>query len=266
MKLFFRKYGNGPPFIILHGLYGSSDNWVTIAKRISDSFTVYLPDLRNHGQSPHSNVHDYESMSNDLFELVNDLKIDRFILAGHSMGGKVAMKFALKWPEKLNSLIVIDISPFGSHDRENIIFRQHLEILETILSVKPEELNGREDVDAILTKRIDSEKIRGLIMKNLRRTDNGTFIWKMNADSLLSNIDYIMEGILPPDRDIHRVTGFDVIFVRGELSDYLPESEMKKIQKIFPAAEMMTIKNAGHWVHAEKPDAITDLFLKMIDT
>ena len=101
MKLFFRKYGNGPPLVILHGLYGSSDNWVTIAKHLSDSFTVYLPDQRNHGQSPHSKIHDYDSMSDDLYELVNDLKLKKIFLAGHSMGGKTAISFALKWPEML---------------------------------------------------------------------------------------------------------------------------------------------------------------------
>ncbi len=98
--------------IILHGLYGSSDNWVTIAKELADSFTVYLPDQRNHGQSPHSDIHDYESMSDDLFELVMDLNLGRFFLAGHSMGGKTAYPFALKWPEMLYGLIVADISPF----------------------------------------------------------------------------------------------------------------------------------------------------------
>src|SRR5512133_2376601 len=112
MKLFCRKYGNGPPLIILHGLFGSSDNWVTIAKNLSDSFTVYLPDQRNHGQSPHSDVHDYDSMRDDLFELVNDLSLKKFFLAGHSMGGKTAISFALKWPEMLNGLLIADISPF----------------------------------------------------------------------------------------------------------------------------------------------------------
>src|SRR5674536_156004 len=112
MKLFYRKYGNGPPLIILHGLYGSSDNWITIAKSLSDSFTVYLPDQRNHGRSPHSPIHDYDSMRDDLFELANDLKLKKFFLAGHSMGGKTAISFAIKWPEMLDGLFIADISTF----------------------------------------------------------------------------------------------------------------------------------------------------------
>ena len=111
MKLFYRKYGSGLPLIILHGLYGSSDNWVSIAKSISDRFTVYLPDMRNHGQSPHSPVHNYDSMTEDLFELVNDLKLKKFFLAGHSMGVKTAVDFALPCPEKLYGLLVADMSP-----------------------------------------------------------------------------------------------------------------------------------------------------------
>ncbi len=112
MKLFYRKYGNGPPLIILHGLFGSSDNWVTIAKSLSEVFTVYLPDQRNHGLSPHSDIHDYESMSQDLSELAKDLSLKKFFLAGHSMGGKTAIAFAMSWPEMLNGLLIADISPF----------------------------------------------------------------------------------------------------------------------------------------------------------
>jgi len=114
MKLFCRKYGNGPPLIILHGLFGSSDNWVTIARGMSDRFTVFLPDQRNHGSSPRSNVHDYESLSNDLKELADDLRLDKYFLAGHSMGGKTAVSFACKWPERLSGLLVADISPFAN--------------------------------------------------------------------------------------------------------------------------------------------------------
>ena len=106
MKLFYRKFGEGPPLVILHGLYGSSDNWVSIAKKIGDSFTVYLPDQRNHGQSPHSDTHDYNSMRDDLFEMVSELRIKKFFLAGHSMGGKTAIAFAAKWPEMIYDFAV----------------------------------------------------------------------------------------------------------------------------------------------------------------
>src|SRR5512135_3012718 len=112
MKLFFRKYGEGLPLIILHGLYGSSDNWVSIAKILSSRFMVILPDQRNHGLSPKSNIHDYEALSEDVYELADHLKLEKFFLAGHSMGGKCAIRFALKWPERLQGLLVADISPF----------------------------------------------------------------------------------------------------------------------------------------------------------
>ena len=118
MKLFYRKFGDGPPLIILHGLYGSSDNWVSIAKKLGDSFTVYLPDQRNHGQSPHSDIHDYDSMRDDLFELVTELRLKKFFLAGHSMGGKTAMAFAVKWPEMINGLLIADISPFTNENTQ----------------------------------------------------------------------------------------------------------------------------------------------------
>jgi esterase len=265
MKLFYRKYGSGPPLVVLHGLYGSSDNWVSIAKKISDRYTVYLPDLRNHGQSPHSREHNYKTMANDLHEMIEDLNIVKFLLAGHSMGGKVAMKYALEWPESLYSLVIIDISPSGTTDRNNVIYLQHLEILETILSVRLPGIRSRDEVDKQLSERIDSEKTRALIMKNLRRTDDGSFEWKLNAKSLLENINNIMEGIITPGQVINHVTGFPVTFVRGELSEYIQQDDFKAISSIFPAAEMKVVKGAGHWINAEKPDEIADILLNAID-
>jgi len=135
MKLYYRKTGSGPAIVILHGLYGSSDNWFSIARELKDRFTVYLPDLRNHGQSPHHEIHTYESMSEDLFEMMSGEGIGKFILAGHSMGGKTAMKYSLRWPDSLNSLVVVDISPFGTNDPENVFYRQHSSILEAIISI-----------------------------------------------------------------------------------------------------------------------------------
>jgi pimeloyl-ACP methyl ester carboxylesterase len=264
MKLFYRKYGNGPPLVILHGLYGSSDNWVTIARKISDSFTVYLPDQRNHGQSPHSSVHNYNTLSHDLFEFVEDLNIGKFILAGHSMGGKVAVSFALKWPERINSLIVIDISPFRSAKNDKLFYEQHREILETILSIKLSDLRSRNEAEALLAERIKSDKVRGFLLKNLKRTDAGPFEWKLNAKSLLDNLDNITDEIILPAPDIIPVTGFPVIFIKGEDSDYLQLTELKEIQRIFPTAEIINVKNAGHWLHADRPDVIESILLNQL--
>jgi esterase len=265
MNLYYRKYGNGPPLIILHGLYGSSDNWVTIAKNISGKYTVYLPDLRNHGRSPHSPEHTYAAMADDLFEMVEDLGIDKFILAGHSMGGKVAMSFALNWPEKLNSLIVIDISPFGSTDRDNPFYIQHRKILETLISIDLHGCKSRNDVENLLSVKIDSERISSFLMKNLTRTDSGLFAWKLNTSSLLKNLSNITEGVIKPGDDFLPVTGFRVIFIKGELSDYISEADLGKIQNIFPAAEIVIVSNAGHWINAERPDAIEKIILDQLE-
>jgi esterase len=262
MKLFFRKYGSVPPLVILHGLYGSSDNWVSIAGRLSSYFTVILPDLRNHGQSPHSPIHTYEEMANDLVELLTALEIDRFILAGHSMGGKAAMSFAIRWPERLNGLVVIDISPFGSPDTHNPFFIEHKEILESILSVNPESVTPRNEIERMLSEHIHSERTRGFIMKNLKRRPEGNFEWKLNAPALLSNLPGITDGIVREGAG-QAVTGFPVLFIRGGNSDYLNPDAVKDIVKIFPAAELITIPGAGHWIHAEKPDEITEVFLTM---
>jgi pimeloyl-ACP methyl ester carboxylesterase len=222
MKLFFRKYGNGPALVILHGLYGSSDNWVTIAKRLSDIFTVYLPDQRNHGQSPHSDIHDYDSMREDLFELVTDLSLKKFFLAGHSMGGKTAISFALKWPEMLNGLLIADISPFSNETIGESVYSQHFTILNAIISFDLHKISSRMEAENALLEIIPSEKVRGLILKNLQRTADNTFVWKLNASSLLKNLDKIMEGVERQTDYSQQITGFPVIFLKGGDSDYIP--------------------------------------------
>lgn len=256
MKLFYRKYGNGPPLIILHGLYGSSDNWATIAKSVGDIYMVYLPDMRNHGQSPHSDIHDYNSMSDDLLELANDLKLDRFFLAGHSMGGKAAISFSLRWSERLSGLLIADISPFINENTNHFAYNEHLAILKAMLSVDLSAVSGREDVRKMLSEKIQSEKTKGFIMKNLERTSGKNFKWKINAPSLLSNLDRIMEGIDRKAYMSQQITGFPVIFIRGAESEYLPESDFSDIRKVYPAAEFVTIPHAGHWVHADNPDEV----------
>ncbi|MGD0581782.1 MAG: alpha/beta fold hydrolase [Bacteroidales bacterium] len=263
MKLYFRKYGSGPTLVILHGLYGSSDNWVSVARKLSSHFTVILPDLRNHGQSPHSDLHSYDAMADDLDELMNDLGTDRFVLGGHSMGGKAAIKFALKWPERLNGLVIIDISPFGSDDLQNPYYIEHREILEAILSLEPGSAALREEIEKVLSEHIRSERTRGFIMKNLKRGHEGTFEWKLNASALLSNLQKITDGVIDREGQIMPVSGFPVVFIKGENSDYLKSGDIRDILKIFPSAEIIKIADSGHWVHAEKPDEIVEVFVRI---
>jgi pimeloyl-ACP methyl ester carboxylesterase len=256
MKLFYRKYGEGPPLVILHGLYGSSDNWVTIAKKLSDTFTVYLPDQRNHGQSPHNDIHDYNSMKDDLYELVNDLALKKFFLAGHSMGGKTAMSFALKWPEMLNGLLIADVSPFINESAGDHAYSHHSEILNAILSIDLHKISTRGEVERLLSEKIPSEKERGLILKNLQRTSDNSFVWKLNSAILLKNLGRIMEGLDRRTALTQRISGFPVIFLKGGESDYIPEGDFSDIMKIFPAAEIIEVPGAGHWIQVDRPDDV----------
>jgi esterase len=264
VKLFYRKYGNGPPLIILHGLYGSSDNWVTIAKNLGDIYTVYLPDQRNHGRSPHNMIHDYDSMRNDLFELAGELKLNKFFLAGHSMGGKTAISFTLEWPEMINGLLIADISPFKNENTNHTDYNQHLEILEAMLSTDISHISTRREAESIISGKIASEKVRGFILKNLERSADNSFVWKINTLSLRNNLTRIMEGIDRKADLNYNITGFPVIFLKGEDSEYLPSDDFRDIQKVFPAAEFVIVPGAGHWIHSDKPSEVVKYLRKLL--
>jgi len=265
MKLFYRKYGEGPPLIILHGLYGSSDNWVSVAKTISTRFTVFLPDLRNHGQSPHNPIHDYNSMSSDIHELSEELGLGKYFLAGHSMGGKAAIFHAVKWPENLLGLLIADISPFALRGIKTPEYYHHREILQTIIQTNVSEAVKRDDIKLLLAEKISSPAVRGFIMKNLQRRPDGGFEWKINAPVLLKNLENIMDGLPGPVENQLSVTGFPVLFLKGERSDYIDDNDRINIMKLFPSAEVKTVKNAGHWIHTDNPDAIISAFISLLD-
>jgi len=261
MQLNFRRFGKGPPLIILHGLLGSSENWLTIAKKVSSVFTVFLPDQRNHGLSPHNEIHDYDSMSNDIYEFAEGLDMKKLFLAGHSMGGKTAMKFAMSWPEMLQGLMIADISPVSGEKDRLKAYKEHYNILKSIKETDITEVTSRTDADNMLADKIPEGKVRSLILKNLQRDENKKFFWKINADILLNNLDNIVEEI----PFVHPVTGFPVIFLKGELSDYISEKDYSVITRYFPAAEIRIIRNAGHWLHAENPEAVAEALLDLLD-
>jgi len=254
MELFFREFGNGYPLVILHGLYGSSDNWTGIARELSDTFRVIVPDMRNHGQSPHHPEHSYDEMSNDLLELTHKLGVDRFILAGHSMGGKAAVWFSKRWPERISGLIVVDISPFKAEIIGNPSYKFHREILRAMINAKPETLETRDEAWSIFDGIVESPRIRKFLLKNITRSGKGLFMWKLNPEYLESNLVNILDGLNKSTDTARPLTGFPVKFLKAENSDYISEEEIPLIYKVFPAAEIETVNGTSHWLHDEKPE------------
>jgi esterase len=263
MKLFFRKYGEGSPLVILHGLYGSSDNWVTIARKLAANCCVILPDLRNHGASPHDEKHDYPSMSNDLHELLVFSGISDISLAGHSMGGKTAMMFASEHPEMINNLLIADVSPFSDNRRKSAGRFENSAILKAMSGCDLNSHSSRNEVEEQIAQKIGSERIRALIMKNLQRRPDNTFEWKINIEALTSNLESILDGV-PFRNESLPVTGFPVTFLKGGKSDYIRDGEINEIRKIFPAAELTVIENAGHWIQADSPESVTAALLELV--
>ena len=250
MKLFYRHYGEGQPVIILHGIFGISDNWVTIGRRLAEKFEVFILDQRNHGQSPHSDTFNYFTLAEDLFEFIEDHQLTNPILIGHSMGGKVAMNFALEHPHRIDRLIVVDISVRAYPARQ-----QHMDILKAMLSINFDEISSREDVEKIITDSVKSSKISQFILKNLYRIGKSRLAWRLNVDAIYNNIENVFEGIeLPYTSDI------PALFVKGGASDYILDEDYKMILKKFPNAQFTTINNASHWVHADAPDELCSKF------
>jgi pimeloyl-ACP methyl ester carboxylesterase len=260
VKLAFRKYGEaGPPLIIVHGLYGASDNWVSIARELEDRFEVFAVDQRNHGESPHDGQHTYEAMRDDLREFMDDQGIDKAVLLGHSMGGKTVMAFAMAWPERVESLIVVDIAPIAYHDlaEHSQMTANHAKMIDAMLDLDLDRLESREDASRALSVSIGSERIRLFLLKNLERNKDQSFHWKINLPALKKSLDEIMGG-LPTEEHIKKggIKGFPAFFVRGENSDYIRPEDHDTIKKLFPTAEIVSIPSSGHWVHAEQPDLL----------
>jgi esterase len=246
MKLFHREAGQGPPLVLLHGIFGSSDNWFTQAKLLSENYHTYSLDLRNHGQSPHDEVFDYPSMAADVLQFIDDNSIHDPVLIGHSMGGKVAMNLAVAHPERLQKLIVVDIAPKPYN-------MTHYVILDGLKAVPVERITSRKEADEALAGFVDEPDVRQFLLKNLQRKAEGGFKWKLNLPVIAANIENI--GL-----DLQFEGKFEkpTLFVRGFRSNYVKEEDFDRIREVFPAAEMKTL-DAGHWVPAEKPKEFVDL-------
>jgi esterase len=229
--------------IILHGLLGSLDNWITFGKKISNKgFEVHLVDQRNHGKSFHSNEFSYEYMANDLKNYFNHFNIEKASIIGHSMGGKTAMLFALRNSDLLNKLIIVDILPISYKRDYKLIF-------DSLLNIDLNTIKSRNDFYLHLKKYFSEDSFILFLSKNLQRSSEGKFNFKSNVKILKREINNITSEI-NHDNFYQK----EIIFVKGEYSDYVKESELKLSQKLFPKYKLMTISNAGHWLHHDNAD------------
>jgi pimeloyl-ACP methyl ester carboxylesterase len=264
MKLFYRKTGSGFPLIILHGLYGSSDNWMTIAKHLAVSNTVILPDLRNHGQSPHDDEMDFNCMTDDILELLLELKIDKFILMGHSMGGKLSLKIASDHPEFVEKLIIVDIAPRSYFTGYSKHFEFHKNIINILLNLHPENFTLRNEAEQVLLEKLPNINLVRFLIKNLRTTTEGGYTWKINIQSIHRNLYKLIDGVDEENDDKPQVFLKPALFIKGEKSDYIEDEDLQEIKKMFPDLRFENVQNAGHWVHAEQPVKFLEIVKKFI--
>jgi len=242
--------GEGPDLIILHGLFGMSDNWRSVARVLNNTHRVHVVDQRNHGRSFHRDRFDYASMAEDLLHYLDFHEVKRAILVGHSMGGKTAMYFAVHHPERVERLVVVDIGPqwYPVH---------HREILDALLGVDLTAVNSRSEAETALMRTIHQPTIAQFLLKNLYWNDDRQLAWRFNLHVLNKQIENVGEAL--PDR---AVFAGPTVFIKGDRSDYITPTDGLIIHLHFPQSRIVEIVGAGHWVHAEQPDALIAEILK----
>jgi len=242
MELNYKKLGSGKPLIILHGLFGSLDNWMTLGKRWSEDYEVWLVDQRNHGHSPHDDAFDYPIMAEDLESFIAMHSIKKPIILGHSMGGKTAMEFAVNFPEMVSKLIVADIAPVEYEVH-------HYGIVAALKSVDLNSIRSRKEADEMLSNRIKTLGIRQFLLKNLYLKEKNRYAWRFNLPVLERQLEPISHW--PVSEGLYEGKS---LFIKGANSDYILPQHGAEIVRKFPNYELEEIENAGHWLHAEAPD------------
>jgi esterase len=249
--LFHRRSGTGEPLVLLHGLFGSLENLGGLARCLAKDFEVYSVDLPNHGRSAHIVGGSLKVMADQLNHWLDDQGLTRVNLIGHSLGGKVAMELALMASTKIKSLVIIDIAPVS-------YARRHNDVFAGLLSVDLDSIERRSEVEQVLAEFIHDPEVRSFLLKNLvKRGDNG-FAWRINLNDL--NEQY--EQLICANRE-GQFSG-PVLFIKGGDSDYLQPKDRPDVLQRFPNAQMRVVSNAGHWVHAEKPEVVSGIILKFI--
>ena len=238
---------DAPDLIILHGLLGSADNWLTLAKRYSEKFQVHLVDARNHGQSPKSEIHNYQAMSEDLLGYLNEQGIEKTAIIGHSMGGKTAMTFAENHPERVTKLIIADIAPRAYQPHHGHIF-------EALKKTSPRHATSREEVSLDLKSSLGNESVLiPFLMKSLRREKSGGFSWRFNVDVLSKTILSITEKINLT------INTLPTLFIYGRKSDYVKEYDISEVEGLYLQLETACLEKSGHWLHTQEPELFFEI-------
>ena len=244
MQLNYKQIGQGSDVVLIHGLFGSLENLNVIAKPLSEHFRVTNVDLRNHGLSPHSDEMDYLAMANDIVQLMATLKIQKAHIVGHSMGGKVAMQVALTHSELVDKLVVLDIAPVSYPAR-------HTQILEALNAVKNADISDRKQADLIMQPYIEELGVRQFLLKSLYKNDEGKFVWRFNLSVLDNKYSTITDNI-----NANNSCLCETLFIKGNDSDYILAEHRDAINALFKNVSAKIIHGAGHWLHAQKPQAV----------
>jgi len=247
LSLHYQERGEGPAVVMLHGLYGSGQNWGRHARRLAQRFRVITPDLRNHGHSPHDPAMTYPAMAADVAALLDRLKLEQAALVGHSLGGKVAMTLALDEPGRVARLCVADMAPVGYGDHG------HDAIITALQGLNTASLASRAEADRALADAIPERMVRQFLLTNLEG-DSGGYRWRIPLDILRRALPDI--GAFPAT-ETQQYPG-PALFVYGGRSDYVTEAGEAAIRAHFPNAELRCLEPAGHWLHVETPEAFAE--------
>lgn len=254
MKLHYLRLGESSRALcILHGLFGSLDNWMTLGRQFSQYYSVYLIDARNHGRSPWCDTMNYEVMAEDLQEFITEHRLERPFVLGHSMGGKTLMQWALRFPDKAAKIIVADIAPRAYPPAFNSI----LMALEELHRIP---LTSRQQAEAILRQHISEEGIVHFLAKNLYWNENNQLVLRFNLEVIRQQLP-VLSGAIDPVGQCK----VPALFLRGEYSHYIEARDEEEIKKLFPLAKFSTVPGAGHWVHAENPRAFFALCYQFLE-
>ena len=245
--------GTGHPLLVLHGLFGSSTNWKPLSKEWSEFYQVFALDQRNHGRSPHSSTFNYEAMAADVRAFMHTHHLASTYLLGHSLGGKTAMQFALTYPDLVDKLVVVDMSPRASQPR-------HHSILAALQGLDFAAARNRRELDAQLAQHIADREVRQFLLMNVANDENGQLQWRMNLDALAASYDEVNKAV-----ETRGAYDKDALFVRGEKSDYIPDEDIDTINTLFPQARIVTVAGAGHWLHAEKQEEFSKLVFDFLN-